>query len=67
MNDLDSARMPDGFKVSIALKELRFEYTVHRLDLGADQQKQRRFRKANRNGWFPASRDRDTREALKKS
>lgn len=59
MIDLYSARTPNGFKVSIALEEMQLEYTVHRLDLGAGQQKQPWFLKINPNGRIPAIVDRD--------
>lgn len=59
MIDLYTAATPNGFKVSIALEEMGFDYRVHALDLGAGEQKQPAFLAINPNGRIPAIIDRD--------
>ena len=59
MIDLYSAPTPNGYKASIALEELGLPYELHRLDLGAGDQKQPWFLKINPNGRIPAIVDRD--------
>ena len=59
MIELDSARTPNGHKVSIALEELGLPYTAHRIALREGTQKQDWFLKINPNGRIPAIVDRD--------
>ena len=59
MIDLYSAATPNGHKISIALEELALPYTLHVLDLAANEQKQPWFLKLNPNGRIPALIDRD--------
>jgi glutathione S-transferase len=59
MIDLYTAATPNGYKVSIALEEMGLPYALHRLDLGAGEQKQPWFLKINPNGRIPAIVDRD--------
>jgi GST-like protein len=54
MIDLYTAATPNGFKVSIALEELALPYTVHALDLMANEQKRSEFLAINPNGRIPA-------------
>jgi GSH-dependent disulfide-bond oxidoreductase len=56
--DLFTAATPNGWKVSIALEELGLPYTVHSLDLAAQEQKEPWFLKINPNGRIPAIVDR---------
>ncbi len=58
MIDLYSAATPNGHKVSIALEELALQYTLHELDLQANQQKEDWFLAINPNGRIPAIVDR---------
>jgi GST-like protein len=58
MIDLYSAATPNGHKVSIALEELALPYTLHRLDLQQNQQKEPWFLAINPNGRIPAIVDR---------
>lgn len=58
MIDLYTAPTPNGHKVSILLEELGVPYTVHRVDLGANQQKTPEYRAINPNGRIPAIVDR---------
>jgi GSH-dependent disulfide-bond oxidoreductase len=59
MIDLYTAATPNGWKVSIALEELDLPYDLHRINLGAGEQKQPWFLKINPNGRIPAIVDRD--------
>jgi len=59
MLDLYTAATPNGFKVSIALEELALPYTVHPLDLMANEQKRPEFLAINPNGRIPAIVDND--------
>ena len=59
MIDFYSAATPNGHKISIALEELALPYTLHVLDLGANDQKQPWFLKINPNGRIPAIIDRE--------
>jgi glutathione S-transferase/GST-like protein len=58
MIDLYTAATPNGHKISIALEELALPYTLHALDLGANEQKQPWFLEINPNGRIPAIVDR---------
>lgn len=58
MIDLYSSATPNGWKVSIALEELGLDYTLHRIDLGAGDQKKPDYLKINPNGRIPAIVDR---------
>jgi GSH-dependent disulfide-bond oxidoreductase len=58
MIDLYSAATPNGHKVSIALEEMALPYTLHVLDLQANEQKEPWFLALNPNGRIPAIVDR---------
>ena len=59
MIDLYTAATPNGHKVSIALEELGLPYSLHVLELSANEQKEPRFLAINPNGRIPAIVDRD--------
>ena len=59
MIELFTAATPNGHKVTIALEEMALEYTAHRIDLGAKEQKQDWYIKLNPNGRIPTIVDRD--------
>ena len=54
---LYTAATPNGYKASVALEELGLDYTVHRLDLSAGDQKQPLFLDICPNGRIPALTD----------
>jgi GST-like protein len=53
MIDVYTANTPNGVKVPIALEELGVPYRVHRIDLGAGEQKRPDFLRLNPNGRIP--------------
>ena len=53
MLDLYTASTPNGWKASVTLEELGLPYTVHKVDLGAGDQKQPQFLRLNPNGRVP--------------
>jgi GSH-dependent disulfide-bond oxidoreductase len=59
MIDVYTANTPNGVKVPIALEELQVPYRVHRIDLGANEQKRPDFLRLNPNGRIPAVVDSD--------
>ncbi|HEY0283387.1 MAG TPA: glutathione S-transferase N-terminal domain-containing protein [Rhizomicrobium sp.] len=59
MIDFYTAATPNGYKVSIALEELRLPYEVHALQFSKMEQKEDWFLKINPNGRIPAIVDRD--------
>jgi glutathione S-transferase len=59
MFDLYTAATPNGHKISIALEELELPYTVHAIDMVANEQKQPAFLARNPNGRIPVLVDRD--------
>jgi len=59
MIDLYTAATPNGYKVSIALEELALPYTVHKIDLGALEQRRPEFLRISPNGRIPAIVDRE--------
>jgi glutathione S-transferase/GST-like protein len=59
MIDLYTAPTPNGFKASVMLEEVGLPYELHRLNLGAQEQKQDWYLKINPNGRIPAIVDRD--------
>ena len=59
MIELFTAATPNGHKVTIALEEMALEYTAHRIDLGAREQKEDWYLKLNPNGRIPTIVDRD--------
>ena len=59
MIHLYSAATPNGYKISIALEEMALPYTVHPVNLKAQEQKQPAFLAINPNGRIPAIVDRD--------
>lgn len=59
MIELFTAATPNGHKVTIALEEMGLDYTTHRIDLGAKEQKEDWYLKLNPNGRIPTIVDRD--------
>jgi GST-like protein len=59
MIDVYTANTPNGVKVPIALEELGVPYHVHRINLGANEQKRPEFLRLNPNGRIPAIVDPD--------
>jgi len=59
MIDLYTAATPNGRKISIMLEEIGLDYTVHPVNLGAEEQKRPEFLALNPNGRIPAIIDRD--------
>lgn len=59
MIELLTAATPNGYKVSIALEEMRLPYTVRVIDLSNQEQKQPWFLAINPNGRIPAILDHD--------
>tara|TARA_A100001015_G_scaffold164154_1_gene182518 strand:+ start:296 stop:949 length:654 start_codon:yes stop_codon:yes gene_type:complete len=51
--DLYTAATPNGYKVSIALEELKLSYSVINIDLSKNMQKEEWFVKLNPNGRIP--------------
>ena len=51
---LYTASTPNGWKVSVTLEELGLDYTVHKIDLAAGEQKSPAFLKICPNGRIPA-------------
>ncbi len=62
MIDLYTAATPNGYKVSIALEEMKLKYCVHHLDLMEADQKKPEFLAINPNGRIPAIIDRDNND-----
>ena len=58
MIELYTAATPNGHKASIVLEELGLPYSVHPIDLGANEQKEDWFLQINPNGRIPAIVDR---------
>lgn len=67
MIDLYTSATPNGRKVSIMLEEAALPYRVHRLDLGAGDQRRPGFLKLNPNGKIPVVHDPDTGITLAES
>ena len=59
MIELYTAPTPNGWKVSVTLEELGLPYTVHAVDLAAQEQKQAWYLALNPNGRIPTIVDRD--------
>lgn len=59
MIDLYTASTPNGHKASVTLEELGLPYTVHAVNLGANEQKQEWFLRLNPNGRIPVLVDHD--------
>jgi GST-like protein len=59
MIELYTAATPNGYKASIALEELALPYTLHKLELPQNEQKQPWFLAINPNGRIPAIVDRE--------
>lgn len=58
MIDLYTAQTPNGYKVSIALEEMELDYSVHAIELSADEQKSRDYLTVNPNVRIPSIIDR---------
>ena len=59
MIEVHTADTPNGVKVPIALEELGVPYRMHRVNLGANEQKRREFLRLNPNGRIPVIVDPD--------
>ena len=59
MIDLNTAATPNGWKISIMLEECGLPYTVHPIDLAANEQKSPEFLAMNPNGRIPVIVDRE--------
>lgn len=59
MIDLYTASTPNGHKASATLEELELPYTVHSVNLAANEQKQEWFLRMNPNGRIPVLVDHD--------
>lgn len=62
MIDLHTANTPNGQKIVIALEELSLQYTMHKLNLGALDQKAPDYLKINPNGRIPAIVDKEAND-----
>jgi glutathione S-transferase len=58
--DLYTSPTPNGWKVSMGLEEMGFEYEAHIIDLSKGEQRTREFLQMNPNGRIPVIRDRTT-------
>jgi GST-like protein len=58
--DLYTSPTPNGWKVSMGLEEMGFEYETHIIDLSKGEQRTREFLQMNPNGRIPVIRDRTT-------
>ncbi len=67
MIDFYTWTTPNGRKVSILLEELGLDYTVHPINIGADDQKTPEFQKISANNKIPAIIDHDTGVSLMES
>jgi len=67
MIDFYTWTTPNGRKVSILLEELRLDYTVHSINIGAGDQKTPEFLKISPNNKIPAIFDHDTGVSLMES
>ena len=59
MIDLYTSATPNGWKITIALEELRLPYTLHNVDLSAGEQLSKKFLTLNPNGRIPVIVDRE--------
>jgi len=59
MIDLYTAATPNGRKISIMLEEVGLDYNVHKINLGAEEQKRPEFLAMNPNGRIPVIVDRE--------
>ncbi|TVS19427.1 MAG: glutathione S-transferase [Gammaproteobacteria bacterium] len=59
MIDLYTASTPNGWKASVTLEELALPYTVHAVDMSAEEQKRPEYLRLNPNGRIPTIVDRD--------
>jgi GST-like protein len=57
--DLYTSATPNGRKVSVLLEEIGLDYTVHKINLGEQDQKTPQFLAMNPNGRIPVIVDRD--------
>jgi GST-like protein len=62
MIDFYAANTPNGQKIAIALEEFGLPYTLHRVDLGKDEQKSPEYLKLNPNGKIPTIVDRENHD-----
>ena len=61
MFDLYTSATPNGYKVSILLEELELDYTVYKIDMGKQEQKEKWFLQLNPNGRIPVIKDRENK------
>ena len=59
MIDLYTSATPNGWKITIALEELKVPYILHNIDLSAGEQHSEEFLTLNPNGRIPVIIDRD--------
>ena len=64
MFDLYTAATPNGYKVTILLEELGLDYSVHNIDMGKQEQKEKWFLKLNPNGRIPVIRDKENKKII---
>ena len=62
MIDLFSANTPNGWKISIMLEEIGFDYRVTKVDLGKDEQLKPDFLKISPFGKIPAIIDHENKK-----
>jgi len=60
MIDLYTWNTPNGRKISIMLEEIGFEYTVHPIDIGKNDQFDEDFLKISANNKIPAIVDQES-------
>ena len=64
MIDLFSANTPNGWKISIMLEEIGYQYNVIKVDLGRDEQLEPDFRKISPFGKIPVIIDHDKKISI---
>ena len=64
MIELFSANTPNGWKISIMLEEIGFEYKVIKVDLGKDEQFKPEFTKISPFGKIPVIIDKDNNKSI---
>ena len=64
MIELFSANTPNGWKISIMLEEIGYEYKVTSVDLGKDEQFKQEFLNISPFGKIPAIIDHENNESI---